>query len=208
MTEHRLKILLVDDVAYFRDVMRDYFKRTPATIIMAESGQEALETALRESPDLIYMDVMMPGEDGLTLTASLRELWGNPNPFPSEGIPAGTPVWSGVDAAAGPELFRKIVFGASLDAGRELVARLAHSNEFGWRIGSRSASADHQRHKFVDRCRLEPRLIGANRVQQLPLRRRDFGADAGTKLLDQNRNALITPSAMTDGEFHRYPIGR
>ena len=71
MTENSLKILLVDDVAYFREVMRDYFKRTPATIMMAASGQEALETALRESPDLIYMDVVMPGLNGFQATREL-----------------------------------------------------------------------------------------------------------------------------------------
>jgi len=72
MTENSLKILLVDDVAYFRDVMRDYFKRTPATIIMAESGEEALETALHESPDLIYMDVAMPGMNGIETCRKIK----------------------------------------------------------------------------------------------------------------------------------------
>ena len=73
MTEKRRKILLVDDVAYFREVMRDYFKRTPATVIMAASGQEALEAALRESPDLIYMDVAMPGMSGIVLLERLHQ---------------------------------------------------------------------------------------------------------------------------------------
>ena len=72
MTVNSLKILLVDDVAYFRDVMRDYFKRTPATIIMAASGQEALEAALRESPDLIYMDVAMPGMSGIEVCQRIK----------------------------------------------------------------------------------------------------------------------------------------
>jgi len=72
MTENSLKILLVDDVAYFREVMRDYFKRTPATIMMAASGQEALETALRESPDLIYMDVVMPGMNGIETCRKIK----------------------------------------------------------------------------------------------------------------------------------------
>ena len=53
--------------------MRDYFKRTPATIIMAESGQEALEKALHESPDLIYMDVAMPGMNGIDVLELMRK---------------------------------------------------------------------------------------------------------------------------------------
>ena len=53
MNQNNLKILLVDDVDFFRDVMCDYFKRTPASIITACSGEEAIALATREWPDLI-----------------------------------------------------------------------------------------------------------------------------------------------------------
>jgi CheY-like chemotaxis protein len=65
MNQNNLKILLVDDVDFFRVVMRDYFKRTPATLFTANDGEEAIRLALRESPDLIYMDVTMPGMSGI-----------------------------------------------------------------------------------------------------------------------------------------------
>ncbi len=65
MGEGNLKILLVDDVVFFREVMCDYFKRTPATMITAASGQEAIDLAKRELPDLIYMDVAMPEMSGI-----------------------------------------------------------------------------------------------------------------------------------------------
>lgn len=65
MTSNGLKILLVDDVPFFREVMKDYFRRTPASVLMAASGQEAIDTAMREWPDLIYMDVAMPGMGGI-----------------------------------------------------------------------------------------------------------------------------------------------
>ena len=42
MNQNNLKILLVDDVDFFRDVMCDYFKRTPATILTANGGEEAI----------------------------------------------------------------------------------------------------------------------------------------------------------------------
>lgn len=73
MNGNGLKILLVDDVDFFRDVMRDYFKRTPATILMAANGQEALDVARKEWPSLIYMDVAMPGMSGIDVCRRFKE---------------------------------------------------------------------------------------------------------------------------------------
>lgn len=72
MTQNNLKILLVDDVDFFRDVMCDYFKRTPATIIMASDGEEAINVAMREWPGLIYMDVGMPGMNGIEVCKKIK----------------------------------------------------------------------------------------------------------------------------------------
>jgi CheY-like chemotaxis protein len=72
MNQNNLKILLVDDVDFFRDVMCDYFKRTPATIITASSGEDAINTAMREWPDLIYMDVAMPGMSGIEACQKIK----------------------------------------------------------------------------------------------------------------------------------------
>lgn len=65
MSGNKLKVLLVDDADYFREVMCDYFKRTPVDIITASSGQQAIDLAMREGPDLIYMDVSMPEMSGI-----------------------------------------------------------------------------------------------------------------------------------------------
>lgn len=61
----QMKILLVDDVAFFRDVMRDYFRKSPVRVSFASNGQEALDMALRDWPDLIFMDVSMPVMNGI-----------------------------------------------------------------------------------------------------------------------------------------------
>ncbi len=76
MNQSNLKILLVDDVDFFRVVMRDYFKRTPAALFTASSGEEAVNLAMRERPDLIYMDVNMPGMSGIE---ACRQIKANPN---------------------------------------------------------------------------------------------------------------------------------
>lgn len=72
MSQNNLKILLVDDIKFFRDVMGDYFKRTPATIITATGGEEAISLAMREWPDLIYMDVSMPGMSGIEACQKIK----------------------------------------------------------------------------------------------------------------------------------------
>ncbi len=73
MANDDLKVLLVDDVDFFREVMRDYFKRTPVKILMAGSGLEAVEIAAREKPDLIYMDVAMPGLNGIETCRKIKQ---------------------------------------------------------------------------------------------------------------------------------------
>lgn len=72
MMQNNLKVLLVDDVEFFIDVMRSHFKRTPATILVASGGEEAVSIAMREWPDLIYMDVSMPGMSGIEACKKLK----------------------------------------------------------------------------------------------------------------------------------------
>lgn len=73
MGTSNLKVLLVDDVDFFREVMRDYFQRTPVEILMARSGAEAIEVARQERPNLIYMDVAMPGLNGLETCRKMKQ---------------------------------------------------------------------------------------------------------------------------------------
>ncbi len=68
------KILLVDDDPTTLRFLSEYLQSEAMEIITAASGAEALRTAFREQPDLVVMDVMMPGMDGWETTARLREL--------------------------------------------------------------------------------------------------------------------------------------
>ena len=67
------KILLVDDVDFFLDMERKFLERTPATLLTARNGVEALEVARREKPDLVFMDVNMPIMDGLAAGRALKD---------------------------------------------------------------------------------------------------------------------------------------
>ncbi len=66
------KILLVDDSPTVLLMERILLKDSPYTLLSATSGEEALKTALAERPDIILMDVMMPGLDGLEVCRRLR----------------------------------------------------------------------------------------------------------------------------------------
>jgi CheY-like chemotaxis protein len=66
-------ILLVEDFDDTRLMMRMWLTKNGYRVIEAENGEEAISTARRELPDLIIMDVMMPGMNGLDATLRIRE---------------------------------------------------------------------------------------------------------------------------------------
>jgi CheY-like chemotaxis protein len=68
------KLLLVDDDTNIRFVVQICFEGSPDwNLIEATNGQEALDIAEKELPDLILLDMMMPGMDGVTTLGHLRQ---------------------------------------------------------------------------------------------------------------------------------------
>jgi len=66
-------ILLVEDFDDTRLMMKMWLVRNGYRVVEAETGEEAITLAQRELPDLIIMDVMMPGMNGLDATQRIRE---------------------------------------------------------------------------------------------------------------------------------------
>ena len=66
-------ILLVEDFDDTRLMMKMWLVKNGYRVIEAETGEEAIDVAQRELPDLIIMDVMMPGMNGLDATQRIRE---------------------------------------------------------------------------------------------------------------------------------------
>lgn len=67
------KILIVDDQLEVRELVSVTLEIGPYTILTAENGNQALEIARAEMPDLILLDVMMPnGPDGLEVCTELK----------------------------------------------------------------------------------------------------------------------------------------
>src|SRR3989304_730002 len=65
-------ILVVDDETTIRDVIRRYLERDGFVVREAADGYAALDALAESLPDLIVLDLMLPGVDGLTLTRQLR----------------------------------------------------------------------------------------------------------------------------------------
>ena len=65
------KILLVDDSKTELHFMSDLLGKRGYTIRTAENGEEAMKRLGEETPDLILMDVVMPGQNGFQLTRAI-----------------------------------------------------------------------------------------------------------------------------------------
>ena len=70
----RAKILVSDDDMNVRLLTRQCLEAEGMTVVEAADGQQALEVFLRERPDLIFLDVEMPGLSGLEVCRRIREM--------------------------------------------------------------------------------------------------------------------------------------
>ena len=65
-------VLYVEDNEYNLKIVRQLLARTAYKLIEAKDGESGVETALRELPDLILMDIQLPKLSGLDATRRLR----------------------------------------------------------------------------------------------------------------------------------------
>ena len=65
-------LLVADDSPSVRTLLRDYFEGQGYVVLTAADGSEALATAREVQPDLVLLDVMMPGIDGFEVVRQLR----------------------------------------------------------------------------------------------------------------------------------------
>ena len=68
------RILIAEDHLDSRDALRALLEAFGFAVLVATNGKEAVDAAVRTSPDLILMDIMMPVMDGFEATRQLRRL--------------------------------------------------------------------------------------------------------------------------------------
>ncbi len=67
------KILIADDRAEVRELVEITLRAEDYQILQAKNGQQSIDVTRKEKPDLIIMDIMMPGEiDGIEATRILK----------------------------------------------------------------------------------------------------------------------------------------
>ena len=65
-------ILVIDDEAVVRDLLKNHISKMGYKVITAASGEEGLQRARESKPDVITLDVMMPGMDGWMVLSALK----------------------------------------------------------------------------------------------------------------------------------------
>jgi CheY-like chemotaxis protein len=69
-----MRILLVDDDIFLRDMYATKFTESGDTVVTAQSGQEALQKIESDTFDVVIMDMVMPAMTGLELLQALKDL--------------------------------------------------------------------------------------------------------------------------------------
>ncbi|PIP39542.1 hypothetical protein CO110_03630 [Candidatus Desantisbacteria bacterium CG_4_9_14_3_um_filter_40_11] len=67
------KVLVADDQIHIRKIIAAKISKAGYTVITAEDGQEAVDMAKAEKPDLIIMDIMMPRMNGIDAIKILKQ---------------------------------------------------------------------------------------------------------------------------------------
>ncbi len=115
---HSARIMVVDDDVRLRDLLRRYLTEQGFQVVTAESAPAMNKLWLRERYDLLVLDLMLPGEDGLSICRRLRGA-GDQTP-----IIMLTAKGEDVDRIVGLEMGADD-FLAKTVSSRELLARMA-----------------------------------------------------------------------------------
>lgn len=70
----QLRVLVVDDDAGIRDLLKEYLAKQGLVVATARDGREMDQVMPDFAPDILVMDLMMPGEDGLALTRRVKSV--------------------------------------------------------------------------------------------------------------------------------------
>ncbi len=73
MSDESVKVLLIEDDVRVRELYELVLKMDEYNVITAETGEDGLVKAKSENPDLIFLDIRLPGINGLEVLEALRQ---------------------------------------------------------------------------------------------------------------------------------------
>lgn len=77
-TNERWRILIVEDDERLADLTREYLESNGLVVSVETNGAAAIERICNEQPDLVVLDLMLPGEDGLSVCRKVRPAYNGP----------------------------------------------------------------------------------------------------------------------------------
>lgn len=77
-TNESWRILIVEDDERLADLTREYLENNGLTVSLEAHGGAAVERIRNEQPDLVVLDLMLPGEDGLSICRRVRPVYSGP----------------------------------------------------------------------------------------------------------------------------------
>jgi len=73
-TERNIKILLAEDEPALAQIIKESLETRKFEVLLCKNGQEAFEVFIRENPDILVLDVMMPVKDGFSAAKDIRKI--------------------------------------------------------------------------------------------------------------------------------------
>ncbi len=130
------KVLIIDDDRKHSELLQAYFKRFGINLVCALEAEEGFRKLNREDPDLVLLDVMLPGKDGFEICREIRK---------SSNIPIIMLTARGdvIDRVSGLELGADDYIGKPFEP-RELVARVQATLRRSEAGGPRGSSLDFE----------------------------------------------------------------
>ena len=142
----RRNVLLADANEEFRTMLREEIEKSEgfAVVGSAGSGTEALELASERRPDLLVMDVVLPGQDGLSVLRQLKDSGAMPKVILLSAFCADQVVSEAGDLGVSYFLSKPCEIGALLDRMRAVFAQSAPAEDYASSLKNMVTSVIHE----------------------------------------------------------------